>query len=265
MPDTKEISFSSAETVQLKDEIISLQMKLKAQELEISSLKADKEKFIGMIAHDLRNPLGVILAFSGFFTADIMEGLTDIQKDFISRINNSAKFMIKLIADLLDLSLIDNANIAINSEMLNIVSLVSRSIENNKIAAAKKNMSFISEGFDANIYINGDLTRLEQVFNILFSNAIKFSPFGSAITAHISKNSENVSIKITDCGKGIAFEDRKKIFIPFDKIAGKGSDGEKGTGLGLAIAAKIAGYHKGEIIVESEEGKGSSFIVTLPL
>lgn len=265
MPDKKEFSFSAAETVQMQNDILKLKAALLAQECEITRLKAEKNQFVGMVAHDLRNPLGVILAFSDFFSDETKDVLTDLQKDFLSRIHNSAKFMLKLIEDLMDLSQLDNGLLFPGNDMLDVVSLVSKCIENIKVLAEIKNISLTSNQSEADIYLRGDAERLEQVFNILLSNAVKFSPEGTVISVQTDRVGSNVCVRITDRGLGIAPEDLDKIFVPFGKMARKGSDGVKGTGLGLAIASKIIGCHKGEITVESEKGKGSSFMVSLPL
>jgi len=265
MPNTKENSSASGEKAQLKIEIVNLKRDLAAKDLEIVRIKAATSQFIGMVAHELRNPLGVILSFSEFLFDETKDLLTGVQKHYINRIQNSTKFMLSLIADLIDISQIDAVKQTIDAEILDIVSLVSENIKLNQVLAAEKNITINFESSDAVVFLHGDANRLEQIFNNLFSNAIKFSEPGAAITVQLSKENENVYIRVTDSGMGIAVEDQDKIFIPFERIARKGTNGEKGTGLGLAIVKRIIEDHKGKICVESEPGKGSSFIVSLPL
>jgi len=262
---TKAKNLSVCEIGRLKKEITNLKEELAVNNSEIVHLKAVKNQFIGMVAHDLRNPLGVILSYSELLIDENEDKLTDVQKDFAGRIHSSTEFMLKLIEDLIDISQLDAGKLSLNAEILDIVSLITENIKRNKELAAKKNISIQIGCSEAIIYVYADANRLDQVFSNLLSNAIKFSDPGAAVNVQLSKVNDNVHIKVTDYGMGIASKALDKIFIPFEETPGKGTRGEKGTGLGLPIGKRIIEEHNGEIWVESVTGKGTSFTVSLPL
>ncbi len=265
METTKETTLSVMGTVHFRRELVNIRHELAEKELEIVRLKAVKSQFVRRVAHDLRNPLCVILSFSDFLYDETKDVLTDVQKDFLKRIKNSTNYMLKQIADLIDISTMDFGNLAIKADILDIVSLAAENINQKRKLAAQKNITINFEISDPIVYVYADEYRIEQVFNILLLNAIMFSDQGSVIAVKISKEIDTVSIRVADSGMGIAAKNLDKIFVPSTKVAVRGIRGDKGTGLGLAIVKQISEEHKGKIKVESEIGKGSSFIVTLPL
>jgi signal transduction histidine kinase len=124
----------------------------------------------------------------------------------------------------------------------------------------------IKVNFNANvesINIKADSNKIMQVFHNLIDNAVKFSPEGSEVDVTL-ENKDKILITVKDRGKGIAKEDQDKVFLPFTSIATKGTAGEKGTGLGMSIVKRIVDSHKGEIWLESELGKGTTFFVEFP-
>lgn len=250
---------------QMQDEIENLHIELAVKELEIKRLKAANNMFVEIVAHDLRNPISVIMSFTELLSDEAKDVLSVIQLDFLTRIETSAKFMLALIADLLDLSQLDAGEMIFNSERIDLVSLVAENVRMKQDLAAEKNIRITFGRSDAVAIVNGDAGRLNQVLNILVSNAVKYSYSGDAVIVHITMHDEHVLIHIADNGRGIAIENLEEIFIPFKIISRKGSNNERGTGLGLAISRRIIEAHQGRLSVESELGKGSEFIVMLPV
>lgn len=134
----------------------------------------------------------------------------------------------------------------------------------NRLIAEEKNIK-IETKFDKDIpELIFDKTKIKQVLNNLISNAIKFSPNGSAISMRIKRKSDKVITEIIDDGPGIPKNELVKLFKVFQKISVKPINNERGTGLGLAISKKIVEKHEGKIGVQSEIGKGSTFYFSLP-
>lgn len=265
MSETGEDCLQTIETSFLRSEITNLENEVAAKDREIARISAVKNQFVRMVAHDLRNPLGIILAFSGFLSDETKEILTNAQKDYLKRIHNSTNFMLTLISDLIEITNMESGKFTIDADILDIVSIVSEKVKTKSEVATEKNISISFESTDDVVYVYADAKRMEQVFNILFTNAMMYSDPYTTIAVRISKENESVRIRISDKGTGIAVQDLGKIFIPFEKVPHKGTNGEKVTGLGLAIVKWIVEEHRGEIIVESEPGIGSSFIVVLPV
>lgn len=252
------------EITKLNNELVNLQRELSRKNNELERLNELKNNFIGMAAHDLRNPLGVILNFSEFLKDDLKDELSEQHLSFLQNIVNSSEFMYRLVEDLLDFSKIESGKIQLNFEEFDLVQILKAIVANSNTLSKRKK---IKVNFDANveaININADSNKIMQVFHNLIDNAVKFSPEGSEINVVLKNQKEKILLYVKDQGKGIASEDQEKVFVPFTSIATKGTAGEKGTGLGMSIVKRIVDSHKGEIWLESEPGKGTTFFVELP-
>ena len=265
MSETKVSRLAPSETLMMRNEIMNLRHELEVRGFEIVRLKYENNRFVRMVVHDLQNPLGVILSFAEFLADDIDHSLSENQKDFVGRIQNSAEFISALLSDLADVSVMETGQATCNISTVNIHQVVSDCIKRRWLQASEKEIKIRFEFVETRINMPGDAERLGKVFDNLLSNAIKFSHQGGEVIVALRKESGNVRISVSDSGMGIAPENQKKIFVAFDKVSRKGTNGEKGTGLGLAISKRIVEEHQGKILVESEPGKGSSFIVLLPL
>jgi hypothetical protein len=135
----------------------------------------------------------------------------------------------------------------------------------NRVLAQKKNIGIDLIVNKPGLIVNADGPKLEQVFNNLISNAIKFSIAATVIKVEISGSENSVIIDVRDQGQGIPEAELDKLFKPFQKTSVKSTGGEKSTGLGLSIAKRIVEAHKGVIRVESKVGEGTTFYVELPL
>ncbi len=224
----------------LNNELINLQRELARKNAELVHLNDLKNKFLGMAAHDLRNPIGIIYSYSDFLRDEAKDVLSSEHKEFLDIINTSAQFMLALIDDLLDISRIESGKIDLHQELFPIEQLMSKIVGLNRVL-------------------------LEQVFNNLISNAIKFSIAATVIKVEISESENSVLIGVHDQGQGIPEAELDKLFKPFQKTSVKSTGGEKSTGLGLSIAKRIVEAHKGVIRVESKVGEGTTFYVELPL
>jgi len=253
------------ELSRLNNELINLQRELSKKNMELEKLNNLKTKFLGMASHDLRNPLAVILSYSEFLIDETQDKLSPEHQEFLKIISSSSQFMSSLIEDLLDITRIESGKLELDLSHSDIVELAEKNIQLNNILAAKKGMKIKLNCTDKSIHLIIDSRKIEQVFNNLLSNAIKFSNRDSEIKVAITKKGQSVLIVFKDNGMGVNPEEMENIFTPFGKAGKKGTDGEKSTGLGLSIVKKIIEGHQGTIIVESEIGKGTGFLVELPL
>ncbi len=251
------------EISRMNNELTNLQRELNKKNSELSRLNKLKNQFLGMAAHDLRNPLNVILSYSEFILKHLSKDLTADHIDFISTINKSSFFMLNLVEELLDVSKIESGKLDLKLEEADIILLLSEIIKCNEIFAQNKNVRLkFSTGVES-LNMTYDPGKIEQVIQNLLSNAVKFSNPNSDILINASLENNELLVAVKDSGIGIEKENLDKIFNPFTKVSLKGTAGEKTTGLGLSICKRIIEGHGGRIWVESKIGEGSVFNFSL--
>lgn len=246
------------ELVERRKEIIS-----KNEMLE--KLNADKNYFLGMAAHDLRNPISGILGLSEFLIDETENTLNEEQLQMLNMIQDSSRFMLNLLNDILDVQKIEAGRIEINSEDTDFKELIEKNLKVNKLLAEKKNIRIEFHCNGGKYFGKVDMVRIEQVLNNLISNAIKFSEKNKNVKVILDRDENNISVSVTDEGPGIPKEEMNKLFKPFQRTSVKATNGELTTGLGLVISKKIIEAHKGEITVDSTTGKGSTFTFKIPI
>lgn len=228
----------------------------------LHALNEQKNKFLGMAAHDLRNPIGGILGYSELL---LEEELDEETATVVRKIQSSSQFMLRLLNDLLDLSQIESGKLELRREPTDVVALVTQNVELNRIIASKKKID-VALVCGADIpHLDVDPGKIEQVLSNLISNGIKYSHPDTTVTVSVERHENDVLISVRDQGQGIPAEELHKVFQEFQKTSVKSTAGEKSTGLGLAIVQKIVDGHGGRIGVESEVGKGSTFYFSLPV
>lgn len=235
--------------------------KLEKTNAALSIAKKQKEKILNTVAHDLRTPISNIAGISQLILSDAQ--FTKEQKDLVALIVHSTNASLTLINDLLE-----NSDAHIHAELLAPVDL-------NELIRQHAPLLSISAG-EKHSYIDYHLTemalpvyvdsgRIERVINNLVSNALKFSPSDSMISLHTDRDKDYAILTVKDNGIGIPRENHQKIFEMYTHAKRKGTAGEQSFGMGLSICKQIVEQHGGNIYLESETGKGSTFIVTLPL
>lgn len=221
--------------------------------------------FVGMAAHDLRNPLSVILGFATFLLRDAETPPTARQKRFLTSIRASAEFMLRLVNNLLDVSKIEAGDLHLETRRTDLAALVDENVALNSLLAEGSEVTIELEVEPGLPPLLLDPDRIEQVLNNLLSNAVKFSPSGSAVRVLLRRDGGMVLLSVQDHGPGIPADEVVKLFKPFGRTSVKAVRGEKSTGLGLLIAKQVVDGHGGTIRVESTEGRGSTFLVSLPI
>jgi len=248
----------------LNSELANAQRELARRNAELAGAVREKNQLLGMAAHDLRNPLGIIVGVVDLLGLELADSLSAENRELFSRVASSAEYMLGLINDMLDYSKIDAGRLVLQLHPVDIAELVRQSVAFNSILANKKaiNLRFASERSAPRL--NLDPRRIQQVLNNLISNAVKFSHGGSTITVTLQPGPAEVTIAVADQGQGIAAEELGKLFKPFSSTSTRSTDNERSTGLGLAIVRRIVEAHGGRISVESELGRGSTFYLSLP-
>ncbi len=229
---------------------------------EYKRLQAQKDEFISMASHELRTPMTTIKAWTQIQKKQFeKQGREDIVYSF-TKMETQINKVNRLIADLLDLSKMQVGKLSYASESVSIDAVIRESIE---IVQQTSSTHTISIAGSIDDYILGDKDRLEQVFTNLLNNAIKYSPGATKVNVSIETLQDQISVKVQDYGIGIPREHRGKIFERFYRVSDGTNSLFPGLGMGLYISCEIVKRHGGDLTVESEEGKGSTFIVTFPL
>lgn len=232
--------------------------------------KANKESkikshFLGMAAHELKNPLGLIMTYNKVLTNTLGSRASEEELSILKESKKATLEALEMVESLLDVSMIESGQLELNIEKSSLSLVILRSVQYNQDHANSKNIKLrtdIQEDFPS---IPIDFQKIQQVVSNLISNAIKFSKPGTEIIVKLSKAGDNLAgISIIDQGVGIEEKYMDRLFLPFEKTKSLPTAGESSAGLGLTICEKIVEAHNGTIRVESEVGVGSSFHVMIP-
>jgi signal transduction histidine kinase len=248
----------------LNNQLVDMQRELARKNAELARLNQEKNRFLGIAAHDLRNPLQIIGTYSEFLLQGVAGEINPEQAEFLQIILDSSAFMAQLVDDLLDVAQIEAGELRLAREPTDLAALVGRATALNGVLARKKDITLHLQA-EAVPEMSVDRAKIEQVLNNLLSNAVKYSNPGSRVDVRVSRQDGGALIAVRDCGPGIPAQDLERLFRPFQVAGVRVTGGEKSTGLGLAIVKRIVEGHGGRIWVESEVGRGTTFYVALPI
>jgi len=243
----------------------SAENKLIEQNEKLTVFNRQLNHMMSVVAHDLRNPLGAIKAFTEILQNDDMEMPPQDKKDILNTINESSKSCLLLLNDILDYNRFEAGKIALNLEKTDFVALVKQQIRQSTGIAKRKKISIDLEVLNKIPLLYIDKGRIEQLVGNLMSNAIKYSPLNSTFKVKLSIEGLFVKAEFIDKGQGIDENEIHLLFKPFQNASSKTTGGEKSTGLGLAISKGIAHAHGGSIGVDSKLNEGSNFYFYLPI
>jgi signal transduction histidine kinase len=240
--------------------------KRKIAELEAKSALKVKSDFLANMSHELRTPLNAILGFTEIMLRT--PGISEKDTNYLEIVKNSGKHLLSLINDILDLSKIESGQMSLNEVKFDLWDLLQDIKNIFSLKADNKGLEWLVI-YDQNVprYVLADQIKLRQILMNLVSNSLKFTAHGKVIlrVEYYQENLENfLTFSVEDTGLGIAPEEIKKLFIPFEQTT-TGRNSCEGTGLGLAISQKFVTLMKGEITVTSVEKKGSYFSFTIPI
>jgi signal transduction histidine kinase len=233
---------------------------------QLSRANAAKTRFLGMAAHDLRNPLATIRGLAEFLLDGTVGALAPDQAELVELIHHTSQGMVTLVNDLLDLATIESGEFKLDSAPTRLADVVAQAVALTALASTRKRTRIEYErGKDAPL-IRVDACKVRQVIDNLLSNAVKYSPPGSTIrVAHeVDATTGNQILRVRDQGPGIPEQERDRLFTDFGRLSNRPTGGEQSIGLGLAICRKIVESHRGSIAAENNPDGGCEFRVTLP-
>lgn len=231
---------------------------------ELEKTNLSKDRFISVLAHDLRSPMNTLLGFTELLKEKADQLKPAELKSYTSYIDDSAHNIFRLLDDLLLWAKIDSGKFPFSPEKKDVSELCRNIVNDYKLIAARKNITLSPVIPDEPLYISADMMMLKTVLRNLIDNAIKFSFEGGRIEIIAGKNRNNISISVKDFGTGMAPEVKAKLFDISTITTVTGTSGEKGTGMGLILCADMVRINKGEIMVNSIEGSGTVIKLTFP-
>lgn len=294
---SERLSVSNEEIQAINEELEVQQKELSDVNRRLIEVSRAKSDFLANMSHELRTPLNSIIGFSEVLHDGLYGDLNEKQAEYVRDINTSGRHLLDLINDILDLSKVESGKMEIEITRFPLKDLLNSSLMMFKERAMKQNLS-LSLDIDpgADIEIEADLRRMKQIMFNLLSNAVKFTPEGGSVRvsarrvslrdaaeavsegealrsaqedrgqmAHNGDMVDYIEITVEDTGIGIRPEDMPKLFKEFTQLESPYTKNYEGTGLGLALTKRLVELHGGRIWAESEYGRGSRFIFTVPI
>jgi len=230
----------------------------------LKDLNKEKDEFLGIVAHDLRNPLSAIKMVAELINSEDPPTLEELE-EYAQLIHISCDKMLDLVDDLLDIQCINAGKSKPEPERIELNVSVDEAVKHFGRSAEAKNIDLNVDLSNECTSILGDSGSLTRILDNLVSNAIKYSPFNSEVLIKTTRKGETVRICVIDSGPGIAKEEMEKLFGRYSKLSNKPTGNENSTGLGLYIVKKLTTSMNGVAGCESEPGKGSTFFVEFPV
>ncbi|MDZ7781115.1 MAG: HAMP domain-containing sensor histidine kinase [Gemmatimonadota bacterium] len=253
------------ELTRVNNDFANLQRELVRANTRLQQLNEEKNRFLGMAAHDLRTPLGVISSYAEFLEEEATERLTEEEVHFVQLIRRTGDFLLRMVNELLDVASIEAGRLELRVGESDLMSLVRNTVRLiSPIAAAKSVELKVADTTEIEpFYFDPD--RVEQVLHNLLGNAVKFSEKNDVVNVRLDQDGDDAWVHVEDEGVGIPEDLQSQLFQPFGGASRPGTAGEEGTGLGLAIVRRIVEAHGGVVRVKSRVGEGTTFSFSLPL
>ena len=241
--------------------------RLAAQWARLRQANTFKSEILGTVAHDLKNPLGVILGRTEILK-EMIAGAGALDQNVqaqIANIRDAANRLTQMVDDLVADAMADALDITIRREPVDIAVLVQEVAEANRPLAARKDQTITVVAPPDHAAVC-DSDRIREAIDNLVSNAIKYSPIGGTIDLLVAQEDGGIVVQVKDQGAGLSPEDISRLFGRFQRLSAKPTAGETSTGLGLSIVKRIVDLHGGRVTVESAgQGQGATFKMTLPV
>lgn len=238
----------------------------KVEELNdnLQRMNEEKNTFMALVAHDLKNPLNAILGYAQLVKINPDQFKQEDYSEMFDDIDISARNMTELITNYLEFTTIEAGKMKLNMEEVNLSRSTRHVVDTFKARANAKGILLEFESVPPEIKILADSNAITQILDNLVSNAIKFSPGDKKVTVSVIEDGGKVTCTVKDSGPGISTEDMTKLFKKFSRLTARPTAGESSTGLGLSIAKKLTEEMHGTIRCESELGNGAAFILEFP-
>jgi len=223
-----------------------------------------KTEFLSRMSHELRTPLNAVLGFSGLLRREATTRLTAQELTHLDHIQKAGWHLLKLINDVLDISRIEAGQLGVEVRGLELAPLLEEALQMSQPLAQERAVSLsAADPPTPRTGVKADPTRLRQVLLNVLSNAIKYNLPGGSVQVRVEHRDDQVSIEVVDTGMGMSTKQLERLFEPFNRL-GRERGGIEGTGIGLALTRQLMRLMGGEIRVESEPGRGTRVLLTLP-
>jgi two-component system sensor histidine kinase/response regulator len=239
-------------------------LELKHARQQLREMNDEKNEFMGIAAHDLRNPLSAIKGYSEMMIEDAQALQHRELENNGRRVLETAARMAEMVQNLLDANRIERGEMQLRLAPTDLATAVAAVLETQRSRAAAKHQSLQWQNDAGPIPVLADTSVLTQVIENLVSNAVKYSPSGKNIFVRLKKLPQTARCEVQDEGPGLSAEDQKKLFGKFARLSAKPTGGEHATGLGLSIVKKMVEAMNGKVWCESELGRGATFIAEFP-
>lgn len=262
--DVEELLGLQKSVLEQNRELADLGRQLQKANAELKALNQLKNQFLGMAAHDLRKPLGLVLNHAEFVYDEAGEQLLPEHRHFMETIIRSAQRMRRIIDDFLNVAMIEAGNLPLEPHPTTAQQIIDGADELIRLVAEKKGVCLEVDPPPSAILFEADADKLCQVLGNLAGNAIEHSLPGQHVWLSATGDDQWIEFAVRDEGPGIPEADRNRLFEPFERAGVRKTAHERSVGLGLAIARKIVQAHGGRIAVQSTPGEGSTFRFFIP-
>ena len=253
------------ELTQVNNELTGLHRELARQNAELERVQAQRASLIGMVAHDLRNPLGAVQTFSTYLEERLDGRVDPPYQELLGVIRKASGRMLEMVQDLLDAASVESGGLRLRKRFLDPCPLVRECLAPLRLLAQAKGIRILEEIPESVPSLDLDPGKFEQVIHNLVSNAIKYSRPDSEIEVSLRDVDQGLELSVLDHGVGIALEEQKHLFSPWSRAGGSlPTGGEPSTGLGLAIVKRLVEGHGGRMSVRSSRGEGACFVARIP-
>jgi signal transduction histidine kinase len=235
--------------------------KVRSVASELKRMNEEKSTFLGIAAHDLRNPLGVILGYAEMLRDE--EFPREETAEMAGKVVVAGERVRDLVAGLLEISAAEAGRVTLERRPCDLHGIARKVVDAQGTAAAKKQIGLRVDGRP--VFVTGDPGAIEQVLENVVSNAVKFSPHGSTVLVSVHADGGAGVVDVEDEGPGITEADRERLFAKFSRLSARPTGGESSTGLGLSIVKTLTEAMGGEVSLESPPGRGARFRVRLPV
>lgn len=258
------IQEQTSDLIQERNDLQEKNELIRMQSAELEKSNQTKDKFFSLIAHDLRNPIQALVGLSEIILTDMDKDKNSEQREMFYNLNSSAQSLQHLVEDLLSWASLQSKKMSLKPEQIDINQLAVQILKLFKENALQKDIELSFKSSTSNT-IYADRNMLKTILRNFISNAIKFSQPGGNVSLDISQENSTFIIEVMDEGIGMDENMVQKLLHSDLNVSRIGTQNERGTGLGLPICKEMIALHGGKLEIESEEQKGSTFIIKLPL
>lgn len=237
---------------------VEMEDRLRASEGATSA----KDRALATLAHDIRSPLGAIQGYCELLEEEVYGSINDRQREALGRVRMSGRHLLSLLDNVMDMARLNAGIVRVDAEAVHLAEVAHEAVHI-LIPAADARLQTLQLGRVPDVVVTADKARVRQVLVNLIGNAVKFTPQDGSISVTTRENGAWGEVRVTDTGPGIAPAEQAAIFEPYYRA--EGTAHEAGVGLGLAISRGLVEQMGGELLLESEPGAGTTFIIRLPL